>query len=218
MTFRDAGRIGQEEGCAAVGLHARTAAQLYDGTARWDFIAELKQALTIPVLGNGDIWEAEDALRMMRQTGCDGVIVGRGCLGRPWLFRDLAAVFSGKQPPNPPLLGEIGAIMMEHAQLLCEWMGEGPAIRSFRRHATWYTKGFRGSAEARSRFMVASTLAELKEVIESLDAKALFPPQAMRVPRGKTSGTQTVSLPDGYLNELDDATPPDDDGSVIEGG
>jgi nifR3 family TIM-barrel protein len=218
MTFRDAGRIGQEEGCAAVGLHARTAAQLYDGTARWSFIAELKQALTIPVLGNGDIWEAEDALRMMRQTACDGVIVGRGCLGRPWLFRDLAAVFAGKQPSNPPLLGEIGAIMMEHAQLLCEWIGEGPAIRSFRRHATWYTKGFRGSAEARSRFMVASTLVELNEVIESLDAEAPFPPSAMRVPRGKTSGTQTVSLPDGYLNELDNATPPDDDGSVIEGG
>lgn len=218
MTFRDAGRIGQEEGCAAVGLHARTAAQLYDGTARWAFIAELKQALTVPVLGNGDIWEAEDALRMMRETGCDGVIVGRGCLGRPWLFRDLAAVFSGQEPPNPPRLGEIGAIMLEHAQLLSKWIGEGPAIRSFRRHATWYTKGFRGSAETRSRLMHVSTLVELKEVIDTFDADAPFPPHAMRVPRGKTSGTQTVSLPEGYLNDLHNATPPDDDGRVVEGG
>src|SRR5436190_5535131 len=103
LTYLEAGRIGEDEGCAAVGLHARTAAQLYDGEARWDAIAALKQAVTrIPVLGNGDVWEAEDALRMMRTTGCDAVIVGRGCLGRPWLFRDLADVFEGAEPRNPP--------------------------------------------------------------------------------------------------------------------
>ena len=102
QTHLEAGRIGQEEGCAAVALHARTAAQLYDGEARWEAIAELKQAVTrIPVLGNGDVWEAEDALRMMRATGCDGVIVGRGCLGRPWLFRDLASVFDGPRAGEP---------------------------------------------------------------------------------------------------------------------
>jgi nifR3 family TIM-barrel protein len=115
LTYRDAGRVGQEEGCAAVGLHARTAAQLYDGQARWDAIGDLKQSLNIPVLGNGDIWEAEDALRMMRQTGCDAVIVGRGCLGRPWLFRDLADVFDGREPGDPPCLGEVVGIMLEHA-------------------------------------------------------------------------------------------------------
>lgn len=217
MTFRDAGRVGQEEGCAAVGLHARTAAQLYDGLARWDHIAELKSLLTIPVLGNGDIWEAEDALRMMRSTGCDGVIVGRGCLGRPWLFRDLAAVFKGQAPPNPPNLGEVGQIMMKHATLLCDWLGEGHAIRSFRRHTSWYTKGFRGSAAARSRFMQVHTLAELAAVIETLNPEEAFPPHAMRVPRGKTAGTQVVSLPDGYLDNLEDTTPPQEEDHV-EGG
>ena len=217
MTFRDAGRIGQEEGCAAVGLHARTAAQLYDGTARWSYISELKQALSIPVLGNGDIWEAEDALRMMRETGCDGVIVGRGCLGRPWLFRDLVAVFQGREPENPPLLGEVGEVMIQHASLLSEWLGEANAMRAFRRHATWYTKGFRGSAKARSSFMNVTSLADLRKVIASLNPLEPFPANAMRVPRGKTAGTQTVSLPAGYLDNREDMTPPEDDG-MVDGG
>src|SRR5512135_156894 len=117
-----------EEGCAAVALHARTAAQLYDGEARWDAIARLKRAVTrIPVLGNGDVWEAGDALRMMRTTGCDGVVVGRGCLGRPWLFRDLADVFSGRAPENPPTFGTVVDVMTGHARLLADWIGEPPA-------------------------------------------------------------------------------------------
>jgi nifR3 family TIM-barrel protein len=208
LTFLDAGRVAESEGCAAVGLHARTAAQLYDGVARWDAIAELKAAVRIPVLGNGDIWEAEDALRMMRSTGCDGVIVGRGCLGRPWLFRDLADVFRGRAPVEPPRLGEIADIMREHATRLSEWLGEAAALRSFRRHATWYTKGFRGSAELRERFMRLDTLAELDEVLKAVDPTAPFPRHSLRVPRGKSSGTQSVSLPQGYLDQRDDATPP----------
>ncbi len=114
-TYLEAGRIAQEEGCAAVAMHARTAAQLYDGQAHWESIAALKEAVTrIPVLGNGDIWEAEDALRMMRTTGCDGVVVGRGCLGRPWLFRDLADVFDRREPANPPDFGGVVDVMLEH--------------------------------------------------------------------------------------------------------
>ena len=206
LTFLDAGRVGEAEGCRAVGLHARTAAQLYDGEARWSAIGELKQAVhSIPVLGNGDIWEAEDALRMMRSTGCDGVIVGRGCLGRPWLFRDLV---SGREPENPPLLGGIVDIMLEHAGLLSDWFGERMAMRSFRRHSTWYTKGFRGSAELRQRLMQIATLADLRHALESVDRSQPFPPSAMRVPRGKGSGTQAVSLPENYLLDRDDATPP----------
>jgi nifR3 family TIM-barrel protein len=217
FTFRETGRIGEGEGCAALGLHARTAAQLYDGSARWEHIGELKSVVGVPVLGNGDVWEAEDALRMMRSTGCDGVIVGRGCLGRPWLFRDLAAVFDGREPEDPPRLGAVLEVMRTHARMLSEWMGEGPALRSFRRHASWYTKGFRGSARARQAFMQVSTLAELEQVMATLDVSAEFPPGAMRVPRGKASGTQVVALPDGYLDNLDDETPPEDDGSV-DGG
>jgi nifR3 family TIM-barrel protein len=209
LTYLDAGRIAEDAGCAAVGLHARTAAALYDGEARWEAIAELKQRVRIPVLGNGDIWEAGDALRMMRSTGCDGVIVGRGCLGRPWLFRDLAAVFAGQEPENPPNLGAVVDVMLEHARALSDWMGERPAMRAFRRHATWYTKGFRGSAELRQRLMHVTTLVELATIVADVDRAQPFPPSAMRVPRGKSSGTQEVSLPEGYLDDLADATPPE---------
>jgi nifR3 family TIM-barrel protein len=208
-TFLDAGRVGQEEGVVAVALHARTAAQLYDGAARWEAIGELKDSVKIPVLGNGDIWEAEDALRMLRQTGCDGVVVGRGCLGRPWLFRDLADVLAGREPQDPPRLGEVAAIMLEHARLLSDWLGEPTALRSFRRHATWYTKGFRGSAALRQRLMQIATLGDLETVLNELDPAERFPPSAMRVARGKASGTQVVSLPHGYLDQRDDATPPE---------
>jgi nifR3 family TIM-barrel protein len=209
LTYLDAGRIGEEEGCAAVGLHARTAAQLYDGEACWDAIARLKAAVRrIPVLGNGDIWEAEDALRMMRTTGCDGVIVGRGCLGRPWLFRDLADVFEGRSPENPPDFGGVVDVMLEHARLLVTWSGEEPALRSFRKHSSWYTKGFPGGAPLRERLMHVRTMVELAEVLSGVDRTLPFPPDAMRVPRGKSGGTQKVALPQGYLDDLEDATPP----------
>jgi len=210
MTYLESGRIAQEEGCAAVALHARTAAQLYDGEARWDAIARLKQQVTrIPVLGNGDVWEAEDALRMLRQTGCDGVVVGRGCLGRPWLFRDLADVFAGREPQDPPDFGGVVDAMLEHARLLVEWMGhEEAGMRAFRKHSSWYTKGFRGGSPLRERLMHVVGLAELREVLAGVDRAQPFPPDAMRVPRGKTAGTQRVALPEGYLDHLDDATPP----------
>jgi nifR3 family TIM-barrel protein len=208
LTYLDAGKIGEDEGCVAVALHARTAAQLYDGAARWDSIGELKRQLRIPVLGNGDIWEAGDALRMMRSTGCDGVVVGRGCLGRPWLFRDLADVFEGREPENPPELGGVLDVMLEHAQLLSDWWGEPAALRAFRKHASWYTKGFFGSATLRAKLMHVTTLGELEALVRNLNRREQFPPSAMRVPRGKSSGTQVVSLPEGYLNDLDDATPP----------
>src|SRR5690606_18319931 len=153
ITYLDAGKVAEAEGCSAVGLHARTAAQLYDGTADWSAIATLKQTLSIPVLGNGDIWEGHDALRMMRTTNCDGVIVGRGCLGRPWLSRDLADLFDGREPRDPPLVGHVCAVMLDHAERMTAWLGEHAAMRAFRKHATWYTKGFRGSAALRQRLM-----------------------------------------------------------------
>jgi nifR3 family TIM-barrel protein len=209
-TFLDSGRIAQDEGCAAVGLHARTAAQLYDGQARWDAIARLKQAVTrIPVLGNGDVWEAEDALRMMRETGCDGVIVGRGCLGRPWLFRDLADVFLGREPQDPPDFGVVVDTMLEHARLLHGWLGdEAAAMRSFRKHSSWYTKGFKGGSPLREQLMHVERYERLREILAGVERAQPFPKDAMRVPRGKSGGTQKVALPEGYLDELDDATPP----------
>jgi tRNA-dihydrouridine synthase len=210
LTFLTAGQVAQDEGCHAVGLHARTAAQLYHGHARWDAIAELKASLKIPVLGNGDIWEAEDALRMMRQTSCDGVIVGRGCLGRPWLFRDLVDVFNGREPGNPPALDEILDLMFGHARMLADWFGERIAMHNFRKHVTWYTKGFRIAPEVRIQLMRVETVAALVETFQSVDRSQPFPPSAMRMPRGKATGVQKkVALPLGYLEDLEDATPPD---------
>ena len=207
MTFLTSGRVAEDEGCAAVGLHARTAAQLYNGHAEWNAIAELKRAVKIPVLGNGDIWEAQDALRMMRSTGCDGVIVGRGCLGRPWLFRDLMDVFSGREPSDPPNFGEVLEIMSAHAQRLSDWFGERMAMHSFRRHASWYTKGFRMMAEVRAGLMRVETLVQLEEIFRDVDRSQPFPPSAMRVVRGKATGIQKVALPAGFLSNLEDETP-----------
>jgi len=209
VTFLDAGRIGEDAGCAAVSLHARTAAQLYDGAADWDAIAALKQAVrSIPVLGNGDVFEAHDALRMMRSTGCDGVVVGRGCLGRPWLFRDLADVFAGREPEDPPALGRVCEIMREHAHLLAAFQGEAAALRAFRKHAAWYTKAFPGSSRLRTRLVTVASLAELDAALAEVDPATPFPPEGMRVPRGKHSGTQRVALPEGFLDALEDETPP----------
>jgi nifR3 family TIM-barrel protein len=219
-TFLDAGHVGEEEGCAAVALHARSAAQLYDGEANWEAIAELKQAVrSIPVLGNGDIWEAGDALRMMRTTGCDGVVVGRGCLGRPWLFRDLADIFDGRMPQTPPRFGEIATIMLRHAGLLVEWFGERIGVKSFRKQATWYTKGFPGSPRLRERLIRIETLADLEQALRSADPDAPFPPEAMRLKRGKKAGRQTVALPEGYLDDRLSDSPPGPDAEVpVSGG
>ena len=207
-TYRDAGAIAEDEGCAAVALHARTAAQLYDGEADWEAIADLKSRVrTIPVLGNGDIWEARDALRMLRSTGCDGVVIGRGCLGRPWLFRDVDDVFEGREPSTPPNLGQVADVMLEHARLWCEWSGERHALRGFRRHATWYTKGFAAGKALRGRLMQVARLEELTELLAGVERDRPFPPEALRVPRGKKAGRQRVVLPEGFLERRDDPAP-----------
>jgi len=208
-TYLDAGRVAEEEGCAAVALHGRTAAQLYEGEADWSTIARLKEVVrTIPVLGNGDVWEGWDALRMMRETGCDGVVVGRGCLGRPWLFRDLADVFAGREPQDPPRFGEVARIMLDHAKRLADWMGTPWGVRDFRKHATWYTKGFPGSARLREALIRIDSLDQLAEILAGADADEPFPPSAMRARRGKRGRRQKVALPEGYLDDPADATPP----------
>jgi len=204
LTHLSAGRVAEDVGCVAVGLHARTAAQLYDGEADWDAITELKQAVSIPVLGNGDIFEPYDALRMMRQTGCDGVVIGRGCLGRPWLFRDLAAVFAGEEPPDPPRLGEIADLAIAHARELCAFFDEYLGVRHMRRHGNWYTKGFRGTAALRKSLNTTDSLAGLIELFDSLPRDEEYPPGAVRARRAKSAGTQKVHLPKGYLESADD--------------
>ncbi|NEW72786.1 tRNA dihydrouridine synthase DusB [Streptomyces rhizosphaericus] len=212
ITFLDAGRIAVEEGVTAIALHGRTAAQHYGGTADWEAIARLKEAVPeIPVLGNGDIWSADDAVRMMRETGCDGVVVGRGCLGRPWLFGDLVAAFepgggasvSGSGAPGyaRPTLKEVAAVMRRHAELLAEWLeDEERGVIDFRKHVAWYTKGFSVGSEMRKRLAITSSLAELDALLAELDLDQEWPPGADG-PRGRTSGRNRVVLPDGWLDD-----------------
>ena len=196
-TFLDAGSIAEEEGAAAIALHARTVQQAYSGRADWSRIAELKRSVGIPVLGNGDLWEAEDALRMMTETGCDGVVIGRGCLGRPWLFGDLAAAFAGEPRRARPTLGEVGAMIIRHAELLTVLRGERGVV-DLRKHMAWYFKGY-PVGELRRRFAMVTSLDELRTLVGLLDADQPFPPAA-RGPRGRAGGEKTPHLPDGWLD------------------
>jgi nifR3 family TIM-barrel protein len=208
LTFRDAGDVAEAEGAAAIGLHARTAAQLYAGDADWHAIAELKARVRIPVLGNGDVWECRDALRMLRQTGCDGVIVGRGCLGRPWLFAELAAVFDGREPPPPPSLGAIVAVMRRHAERLLALFGPHAGIRQMRKWCVWYTSGFRGAARVRRQLLLVETLDQMLALLAQLDPTEPYPVALLRSSRAKDGRTQEVRLPAGYLDARDDDSPP----------
>ncbi|MGZ4469446.1 MAG: tRNA dihydrouridine synthase DusB [Nocardioidaceae bacterium] len=203
LTFLDAGRIAQESGAAAIALHGRTVSQAYSGAADWDAIGELAAAVDIPVLGNGDIWEAADALRMVRATGAAGVVVGRGCLGRPWLFRDLAAAFAGEQVATLPTLGEVAAMMRRHAELLCQHMGEERGCKEFRKHIAWYLKGFRAGGELRNSLALVSSLAALDELLARLDPAEPFPVQELGTPRGRQGSPRHVVLPEGWLDDRD---------------
>ena len=219
LTFIDTGLICEEAGAAAIALHARTATQHYAPSARWEAIAELKRAVTsIPVLGNGDIWEAPDALRMVEQTGCDGVVIGRGCLGRPWLFRDLVDVFSGAAPKPTPSLGDVLAVMLRHAEALCAHLEEDRGIRDFRKHTSWYLTGYPVGGEMRRRFAEVSSLAQLAELAGMLDPALVIVEGGERIARGHTNGPIKVVLPEGYLDHLDDMTVPDDAAVVALSG
>jgi nifR3 family TIM-barrel protein len=196
-----AGRLAAEAGAAAVALHARTAEQLYSGQADWTAIGELKAAVTsIPVLGNGDIWEAADALAMMAVTGCDGVVIGRGCLGRPWL------------------LGQVAATMVDHAERLGQALGTERGIRDFRKHTGWYLAGFPVGGELRRALSQVSSLAELRAHLAGLDPTVTLPAEARRLPRGHTNGPKAVALPAGWLDHPDDPTPPSGADAWTSGG
>jgi nifR3 family TIM-barrel protein len=217
-THLDAGRIAAEEGAAAVALHARTAAQRYSGTADWDQIAQLKQHVTdVPVLGNGDIFDADDALAMMASTGCDGVVIGRGCLGRPWMFAELSAAFSGRVAPTPPTLGEVASIIRRHGELLAEHFGEDKGMRDIRKHVAWYMHGFPAGADLRRALALVKTLAELDDLLSRLDPDVPFP-RAAEGPRGRQGSPGSVSLPEGWLNDPDDCTVPEGADVMNSGG
>jgi nifR3 family TIM-barrel protein len=219
-TYLDAGRIAEAEGAAAVALHARTAAQHYSGRADWSAIARLREAVTtVPVLGNGDIWQAGDALRMLAETGCDGVVVGRGCLGRPWLFRDLALAFAGEPVPPAPRLGEVAGVLSRHARLLADWVTEPVAVRDVRKHVGWYLHGYPVGSDVRRRLTATQTVDALDAEFARLDPDLAVLPGADAEPRGKTSGPVRVTLPEGWLASADDPAPVvADDLEAVSGG
>ena len=230
LTFLEAGAIAADEGAAAIALHGRTAIQGYSGEADWTSIAELVSNTSIPVLGNGDIWEATDARRMVEQTGVAGVVVGRGCLGRPWLFRDLGAAFSeplvekrapaSVSKPQLPRLGEVTAIMRRHAELLVRYQGEERGCKEFRKHVSWYLKGFRAGGELRHSLALVSTLAELDTLLAELDPEEAFPVTELGRPRGRQGAPRrSVVLPEGWLEDRDDlvAVAPEDTREISGG-
>ncbi len=219
-THLDAGRIAVEEGAAAVALHARTAAQRYSGEADWNEIARLKEHLAdtnIPVLGNGDIFKATDAHRMMEETGCDGVVVGRGCLGRPWLFAELSAQLRGEDIPSEPTLGEVAQIIVRHAELLAQYDGEDHATRDIRKHIGWYLRGFPVGGEVRSALARVESLQQLRELLAPwADSPALA--DDADGPRGRQGSPGKVVLPEGWLDDPEDESVPEGAELMHSGG
>ena len=203
LTYIEAGRIAAKAGVTWVALHARTAEQMYSGKARWQAIKTLVEELkefNVPVLGNGDIWSAQDALEMVKETGCEGVVVGRGCLGRPWLFGQLAAAFAGKEIPKDPGLEVVSQIIKRHAVLLCELYGEYKGIRDIRKHMAWYLKGFSVGNQLRTSLAMVESLENLDFLLAKLDTNQAFPEVVVDKPRGRVGSQKKVSLPHNWLN------------------
>ncbi|WP_066520342.1 tRNA dihydrouridine synthase DusB [Curtobacterium ammoniigenes] len=201
LTYLEAARAAQGAGVASIALHARTASEFYSGQADWSAIATLKETIAdVPVLGNGDIWSAADALRMVDETGCDGVVVGRGCLGRPWLFGDLAAAFRGERAQAMPSLGEVAEAFRRHAELLVEFFeDEDRGCRDIRKHVAWYFKGYPVGGDVRSSLATASSLQEIDDLLGQLDGAQPYPGADAEGPRGRAGHPKKPSLPDRWL-------------------
>ena len=220
QTYLESAKSAADLGVTWVALHARTAAQLYEGRSDWNKITQLVEHLSatgVPVLGNGDIWSGQDAVAMMEQTGCAGVVVGRGCLGRPWLFADLVSAINGENKRVNPNLFEVRQIMLRHGQLLVDYFeNEDRAMRDIRKHMAWYLKGFSVPREIRANLGMVESLNQMEHLLSGLDNQP-YPEQIGDGPRGRTSHGREVKLPDGWLNDPDEfATISIDD--AISGG
>lgn len=204
LTFLDSGRTAEEEGAAAVALHARTALQSYAPTARWDRIAELRDAVrSIPVLGNGDIFSAGDALAMLASTGCDGVVIGRGCLGRPWLFRDLDDALAGRPVRPAPTLGEVAGTIRRHVQLIVEWEGT-ERLAPFRKHLAWYLKGYPVGSAVRRAASQVEVVTDVEAILDQLDPDAGPTRDPSEIVRSHSGRLRQVALPPGWLDDPDE--------------
>jgi nifR3 family TIM-barrel protein len=205
LTYLEAAKAAEGAGVASIALHARTASEFYSGQADWSAIEKLKNTITgTPILGNGDIWSAADALRMVRETGCDGVVVGRGCLGRPWLFGDLAAAFRGEDVLFQPNLGQVAEAFRRHAELLVEFFeDEDRGCRDVRKHVAWYFKGYPVGGELRARMATVESLQSLDDLLGTLDWDQPYPGEGAEGPRGRAGTPKTPSLPDKWLESRD---------------
>jgi len=206
-TYLEAAMSAANLGVSWVALHARTAQQMYEGKSDWSAITRLVEHLKptgVPVLGNGDIWSGDDGLRMAQETGCAGVVVGRGCLGRPWLFTDLVASFKGETNRHLPTLFEVREIMYRHGELMVEYFeSEDRGCRDLRKHMAWYLKGFRVSSALRRQFGLVSSLKEFRALLDQLEEQP-YPVAVGDAPRGRTSHGRPVTLPDGWLKDPDE--------------
>jgi nifR3 family TIM-barrel protein len=227
LTHVRAGRLAAGAGAAAVALHARTAEQRYSGRARWDAIGELVEAVAavsdVPVLGNGDVWTGDDAVAMVAATGCAGVVVGRACLGRPWVFAEIDAALRGLAAPRPPALGEVVWIALDHVRGLAATTGPGRGgerrgVLQFRKHLGWYLTGYPVGSEVRRQLVASTTIAELEHRLGQLDPALAPLPGTGALPRGTQAGPHAVVVPDGWLDD-DADTPPDVDADAsVSGG
>ncbi|MBM3698872.1 MAG: tRNA dihydrouridine synthase DusB [Actinobacteria bacterium] len=207
QTFLESAKSAADLGVTWVALHARTAAQLYEGRSDWNKITQLVEHLSdtdVPVLGNGDIWSSEDVVNMINQTGCAGVVVGRGCLGRPWLFADLVSAINGENKRVNPNLFQVREIMIRHGQLLIEYFeNEDRAMRDIRKHMAWYLKGFSVPRQIRSSLGMVSSLAQMQQLLSQVEDQP-YPQAVGDGPRGRTSHGRQVKLPDGWLDDPDE--------------
>ena len=158
--------VMEESGAAAITVHGRTREQFYSGKADWDIIRQVVERVSIPVFGNGDIFSGEDALRMLKETGCAGVAVGRGAKGNPWIFREINAALAGDEIPAPPTLAERKAMIKRHAKLMVEYKPEFMVVREMRKHVSWYTTGLHNCAALRDEVNHTESLSELFELLD----------------------------------------------------
>ena len=161
-------KIIEEAGAAAVAVHGRTREQYYSGKADWEIIRQVKEAVSIPVIGNGDVTSGEKAIAMREQTGCDGVMIARGAQGNPWIFSELLEYERTGRLPDRPDVEEIKQTMLRHARLQIEYKGDFTGIREMRKHVAWYTKGLHGAARLRDQINQVESYAELENLLTSL--------------------------------------------------